>query len=346
MQPSSCPQAAKFTRAKQRPAASSLAIAALTAWVVGCVDSGEFATTESSSHEIIGGTEVPAGELRAVVPMFILFAGGLCTASIIGPTYALTAAHCVYDAPELEKVAIAIDGVIHNATALHVHPGYGQGDTIIHDIAVIEFSPATEIAPLLLRRTPVEVGTEAMFAGYGYTTPADAEGNFAGQPGTLYRYSEPIASCATWEANSGRNLRDYRQFCIPQTDGTGTCSGDSGGPAIVYGKGPPRIAGVTSYGDKDCTEFGVSTRVDWYAFFIDTVTGGSLPGAFTGDAAEREARPACSGGRCDPDAMFTGGCSTTTPSPSATAMGLLATWLAQTAFRYRRRNRCPCRRPR
>ena len=197
-----------------------------------------------------------------------------------------------------------------------------------------------------LQRTAVEPGRVATFAGYGYTTPRTSDDDSSGDLGVLHRYSEAIASCEPWASKASRDLEDYRQFCISQTDGTGTCSGDSGGPAILEGKGPPRIAGVTSYGDKLCTEFGVSTRVDWYAFFIDTVTEGTLPGAFTGDAAEREARPACRGGRCDPDATFSGGCRSSAPSPSAPVMALVAICLLRLAFRYRQKNRCPCRRRR
>jgi secreted trypsin-like serine protease len=45
--------------------------------------------------------------------------------------------------------------------------------------------------------------------------------------------------------------------------------GDSGGPAFAAdSEGKLFLAGVTSFGDRDCAKYGVDTRVDAYTSFI------------------------------------------------------------------------------
>src|SRR5262249_16412669 len=59
------------------------------------------------------------------------------------------------------------------------------------------------------------------------------------------------------------------QFLYDQTDMKGACQGDSGGPALVDTPAGTRGAGVTSFGDPDCTMLGASVRVSpVFASFI------------------------------------------------------------------------------
>ncbi len=46
------------------------------------------------------------------------------------------------------------------------------------------------------------------------------------------------------------------------------CFGDSGGPALVKINNELFVAGITSYGDSECSNFMVFTRVDRYYNFI------------------------------------------------------------------------------
>ena len=54
------------------------------------------------------------------------------------------------------------------------------------------------------------------------------------------------------------------------TAATGTCNGDSGGPALMKIDGVETIVGVTSYGNADCSDGGFDARVDSDLAFIDT----------------------------------------------------------------------------
>jgi Trypsin len=69
------------------------------------------------------------------------------------------------------------------------------------------------------------------------------------------------------------------------------CNGDSGGPVILNVDGSARIIGVISYGDEECRDYAVATRVDAYATsFLDSFASvGTVP----------------TGGRC----LFGGNCS-------------------------------------
>src|SRR5207248_1940994 len=54
-----------------------------------------------------------------------------------------------------------------------------------------------------------------------------------------------------------------------------TCNGDSGGPALFIDSkdgGHWVLAGVTSLGDRGCTDYGVDTRVDTYFKWIRKVS--------------------------------------------------------------------------
>jgi hypothetical protein len=53
-----------------------------------------------------------------------------------------------------------------------------------------------------------------------------------------------------------------------QTAGKNTCNGDSGGPAFANVNGELFLAGTTSYGDVNCTQYGVDTRADAFAGFL------------------------------------------------------------------------------
>jgi MYXO-CTERM domain-containing protein len=51
------------------------------------------------------------------------------------------------------------------------------------------------------------------------------------------------------------------QFLYDQRDLKGACQGDSGGPALLSTAAGERVLGVTSFGDENCTNLGVSVRV-------------------------------------------------------------------------------------
>jgi len=86
----------------------------------------------------------------------------------------------------------------------------------------------------------------------------------------------------------------------------GTCFGDSGGPAIIDRGGTLYVAGVTSFSDNDCVEFGASTRVALYEAWIASQAVAPTPGNGTSSCNVAISTGACELS-CSSD---TGDCST------------------------------------
>lgn len=152
----------------------------------------------------------------------------MCTATLITPTRALTAAHCV-TRPEdgyLKRLTDMVfvagwDGSGHSGTsrikAVHVHPQAFSGGTfnLRHDVAVIDLD-----APLT--PTPLRIGTAAL-------------------PGPLtlmgYRRSRPHRLTVTPLCYGSETSGIWRIGCRVEP-------GQSGGP-VLYGDGTARrIVGV------------------------------------------------------------------------------------------------------
>ncbi|MEZ4310112.1 MAG: trypsin-like serine protease [Polyangiaceae bacterium] len=89
--------------------------------------------------------------------------------------------------------------------------------------------------------------------------------------------------------------------------GQTTCQGDSGGPSFMEIDGVTVVAGITSYGEYGCVNYGSSTRVDlsadWIQPYIDAHGGdldptpdGGEGGAGGGDGGDGGSDPGGDGG--------------------------------------------------
>lgn len=202
------------------------------------------ATDETSAvaQELSGGA--PDVEHAAVA--IVRGAHGACTATIIhvadGVGTALTAAHCVQEAPSVLQSGADLDvpEVEYPVFEVIQHPAYDGG---LHDFALVRFSGATATTPFIAPLSPgddaLQPGTSLTFVGYDWT-----------QAGSRLRLSSSlgVSALGTW-------LVEYAQ-----PDG-GPCHGDSGGPALVRVGTEERVAGVTAYGDPNCVKYGASGRV-------------------------------------------------------------------------------------
>jgi len=184
-----------------------------------------------------------------------------CTATLIGPSTLLTAAHCVDEYVNTPEVFGAFFGCGWDESTAELSPvgkvwcpeGFRRADKSgEHDVAVACLSQRqTEIRPRLLLRTalPTEAYLKAplSFVGFGLTNRQDRDS--AGY----------------------RNSVDMRvQQVLPQIftygdEHQGTCYGDSGGPAFLG----VFLVGVTSIVKDQCNRLGASARVDHNLDFID-----------------------------------------------------------------------------
>jgi hypothetical protein len=198
------------------------------------------------SSPIINGT--PDTTHHAVVA--VAAANSMCSGTIIhvepsnGVGHVLTAAHCgtpqyIIQANDYNSPS----AVVYPVTASQNHPSYNQQ---VYDFKMVRFTGASAATPVIPAMTPAQdnlgAGTTVLHVGYGKAGPAPGsnnsvrrsiQGQLSGTTTTTISYNQPNG---------------------------GPCSGDSGGPQLTVG-GPELVAGVTSYGDQNCAQAGVSGRV-------------------------------------------------------------------------------------
>lgn len=133
---------------------------------------------------------------------------GHCTASLIAPDLALTAAHCVTKLRDgaLDRLtgmsfAAGWDGARHSGAAriaeVRLHPKAHTGSrqlNVFHDVAVIRLDRALEIAPLAVGRGVA--GGPLTFMGYRRQRPDQltVEADCPSEAGPLWRLGCPARS--------------------------------------------------------------------------------------------------------------------------------------------------------
>ena len=245
---------------------------------LGCVDELSSDQDVSSTQQpIYFGTPDTDPEHDAVVA--IAFASDstyFCTGTLIRRSVVLTAAHCLEDLTPEDLVVFFGDdanvgqGDYRDVSELLSHPKYDP-DELSADIALISLAEKApkDISPIPYlpkkrRLTSDDQGLDVVFAGFGLTETMD-EGVKLRADGTITLVcdDEPCVS----------GLVVPKSFYFAMENG-GPCVGDSGGPTFVVREGREYVAGVTSYGDPGCTEYGVNTTVSDYTGFISDFTDG------------------------------------------------------------------------
>lgn len=169
-----------------------------------------------------------------------------CTATMIGPHTAITAAHCIEgrDPRTLSALfgASVADGTRIAVSGGRVHPMFDPS-TLAHDIAVLTLREASPVPPVELDTRTLDgslVGTTFRVVGYGNTAIA------VGDSGTKRDGTARIS-----EVNADELV------AVP--DPSQPCRGDSGGPALLSATA---IAAVVSRGDAMCADHATYSRID------------------------------------------------------------------------------------
>lgn len=224
---------------------------------------------------IIGGVTVEQGDpvLRSTV---LLFDGSyLCTGSIVAPDLIISAAHCVLSPINVSAMKVYFTTNIEDQSAYSVgglsaiaNPLYNpRASKNANDVSLIKFPgglPAGYApAQILPPSVKLQNGESVVLAGYGESDTSEGGNNGAG---VLRKVNVNIENA------------DYStsEVLLDQTQGKGSCHGDSGGPAFVEMNGGLYLWGVTSraYPNNqdaavNCDQGAIYTEFDAQGQFIN-----------------------------------------------------------------------------
>lgn len=289
---------------------------ATAGWGVACQrqDAEAVKPEAGSANRAIVGGEVETGypEVGALAKVeFGSYLGAFCTATLIDPSWALTAAHCLLNkeegggasvpTPETTRLYLGANaeptgdpainppasGTLYEVAGFYPHPMYEytlwSND---FDIGLVRLVEPIEGAALAVYNTePLAsevIDRQALFLGFGYSY---VDENGENGTGRSVKRSALIGLDYFWDA-----------FITTLGGPSGICYGDSGGPALLDGL----IIGVTAMTiEPDCTGGAILSRVDYYAPWIEDVMSGMGTSCLTDDSL-CECPQACQAdGSCD-----------------------------------------------
>ena len=234
-------------------------------------------STYAAQSRIINGTVVaPESDKWKFVVSYQYEGEHNCGASLIAPTWVLSAAHCWMD-PLTEQDTIAVGSYAlakqhhHAIKRVIVHPDYASD----HDIALFELvEPVTTVPPILLdHNLALEPKTPSWVAGWGVTTSGSQVA-----ASNLMEVLVPLVDSALCNLSYGDTITENMLCAGYMEGGKDSCQGDSGGPLISTYYGQRVQIGIVSWGN-ECAKRGypgIYTKVQNYIPWIEGYTG-TLP---------------------------------------------------------------------
>ncbi|MDQ1656794.1 MAG: hypothetical protein QOD41_1877, partial [Cryptosporangiaceae bacterium] len=219
---------------------------------------------QRATPSIVGGTN--ATETYSFMT-HILADGSGCGASLIRPTWIVTAKHCVMNGASpvpASSVEVRVGTLLQDSGgtvtgAKRIVP-YATDDP---DVALIELSSAVPQKPIAIAPSAV-VGSAARIIGWG--CHSDPCGQLPPNPVLQELDTSILADSA---CGGGDNY-----ICIGNPNGHGACYGDSGGPAVVKAGADWQLVGATSGGNGLCGENpSIYTDVPHVRAWIESYAG-------------------------------------------------------------------------
>lgn len=246
---------------KHRRLAVFAPLALLLLSASACAPGTDLDSEEAFEDDADNRSEIVNGTATSDYPATgVMINGGQswCTGTVIAPRKVLTAAHCVENqSPSQFTFAFGPDAYQPQeeiqVVDMKTHPAW-DSQQLANDIAILTLASDASVAPIPLNQSMDQswIGQHLLLVGYGVSNGPNQTG------GGVKRMVDVTVSQLT-----ATTLR------YETTNGKSACNGDSGGPAFLVQGGALTLVGVTSYGDQNCQQYGVYTRVDAFLDFIE-----------------------------------------------------------------------------
>lgn len=232
---------------------------------------------ETVQPKIVGG-HVPDSSLRAHMAAFIIGTRFVCSGSVIGRRWVLTAAHCKIHTRFRVVLGgrVAGEGAYRNVRRVWPHPQYNEGrEDSQYDLMLVELTESVPEETQFVRvnaniSVPVD-GSYVRASGYGHTMQKN-------EVPLLRQVDVPVVPMSKCKRNYGRfnvllarSLDADLQLCAGLDEGgCDACQGDSGGPLVLFDSSGRIVqVGIVSFGI-GCAREGLpgvytkmSSFVDW-----------------------------------------------------------------------------------
>jgi len=246
-----------------------------TLTITACAPSSQLDSSEvqTSGEGIIGGWEAQPGDKiqQSIVAIYDSNEGQLCTGSLLPNNVVLTAAHCIGQNPSamyvIFDIQVSAKSLRRKVDKVAISPYWAHRqfeDKDTGDVALVHFVgsvpkgyvAATFAGPSEIRL--LKAGAEVVLAGFGISNGVTGDG-----AGTL-RVTKVKIENPNFSAS---------EVTLNQTQGTGACHGDSGGPAYILVNGRHYLWGVTSRGvednNNDCSKLAAYTNTFFHRIWIN-----------------------------------------------------------------------------
>lgn len=221
--------------------------------LVACAPSNnnlETANEVTDSATIVNGKPVSSKDLYARHTVAIFAENSSpCTGVIIAPHFILSAAHCELEGADIYfgLVATKKQAVYYKVKNVTPHPRYSAAANMggaepgdYKDYAIVEFSedlpPGFKPVPFATLKQ-ITKGTTIHLSGYGI------DENYK-YDGIMKKTQVSVVAIGEFEF-----MTDEKK--------TGSCHGDSGGPAYIMVDNKLYLAGITSRGEAQCRGYGI-----------------------------------------------------------------------------------------